>query len=273
MTSTLPDLLKRSLGNLLRQVSTRFTGESRWREFVLLDVLAEHDGCSQHDLSERLGINRTIMVKLIDGLEAHGHVIRTRNLHNRRSNVLRLTSAGRKALASMREAAAARDAEVTAPLTPGDRDRLNELLTLLLPEPAQVQSTVYLISQAHYRLRRLGDALLAETGLRTRHFGPLAALDELAPCPQHRLADHLRITEPAAAEAVNELVRAGLVARGRDPHDRRRYALELTDLGRRRLEAVSEAQIALQARVRELLGGPQPEDELRELLQKLVSDV
>lgn len=272
VSTTLSDLLKLSLGNLLRQASVRLAGESRSREFVVLDVLADQDGCSQQDLVERLGINRTIMVRLVDALEEAGHVTRTRNLRNRRSNELRLTAKGREALKGMREAAAAHDAEVTAALTPAERTRLNELLTLLLPEPEQVQSTAYLITQAHYRLRRLGDALLADSGLRTRHFGPLAGLDELAPCPQHRLARHLGITEPAAAEVVNELVDAGLVARGRDPHDRRRYALDLTDLGRRRLATAGEAQQALQAQVRELLGGPEPERELRELLQKLVSD-
>ncbi|GAA2391898.1 MarR family winged helix-turn-helix transcriptional regulator [Nonomuraea africana] len=267
---SLSELIQLSLGNLVRQAFTLFAGASRSREFVALDVLADQDGLSQQDLSERLGLNRTLMVRLIDTLEEAGHVTRTRNPLNRRSYVLRLTDSGHQALGEMRKAAAAHDAQVTAVLTPDERRRLNELLGTLLPEPSPLQSTEHLVSQAHYRLRRLGDALLAGTGLRTRHFGPLAGLDALAPCPQQQLARYLRITEPAAAEVVEELVQAGLVVRGRDPHDRRRYALELTDLGRERLKELSEVQVTLQAQVRELLGGPEAERELRELLRKLV---
>ncbi|MEU4326295.1 MarR family winged helix-turn-helix transcriptional regulator [Nonomuraea dietziae] len=266
----LSDLVQLSLGNLMRQAFTLFTGGSRSRDFVALDVLADQDGLSQQDLSERLGLNRTLMVRLIDRLEEAGHVTRARNPLNRRSYVLSLTDSGRRALGEMREAASAHDAQVTAVLTPAERRRLNELLGTLLPEPSPLQSTEHLVAQAHYRLRRLGDAQLAGTGLRTRHFGPLAGLDALAPCPQQQLAQYLRITEPAAAEVVEELVQAGLVVRGRDPHDRRRYALELTDLGRQRLEEARDAQITIHARIRDLLGGPEPEQELRELLRKLV---
>ncbi|MFD2354860.1 MarR family transcriptional regulator [Nonomuraea ferruginea] len=50
----------------------------------------------------------------------------------------------------------------------------------------------------------------------------------MTPCAQQQLARRLDITELAAAQIVDELVRLGLVARGQDPADRRRYALELT---------------------------------------------
>ncbi|RCG28741.1 MarR family transcriptional regulator [Sphaerisporangium album] len=242
------------------------------RDFVVLDTLAEQDGCSQQDLAERLGINRTIMVRLIDRLEEAGHVTRTRNPANRRSYVLTLTAAGREARDAMRQAVSDRDARVTAALTPDERRRLDELLGKMLPEPEQpaVQSTEYLVTQAHHRLRRHGDALLGPAGLRTRHFGPLSALELLAPCPQQELARYLAITEPSAAQVVDELVQAGLVARGQDPHDRRRYALELTALGRERLTSVRAAMESIAAEVLTILGGG-PERELRALLLKLIS--
>lgn len=272
-------LLGRSIGNLLRRIFERFTAEAmrgeRSRDFVVLDVLADQDAGSQRDLAERLGINRTIMVRLIDRLAAAGYVTRTRNPANRRSYVLSLTEDGRRARDAMRHEMSERDAAVTAALTPRERRRLNELLNRLLPDAAgpagpAIQSTEYLVTQAHYRLRRQGDALLADLGLRTRHFGPLAALDRLAPCPQQDLARYLAITEPTAAEVVDELVRAGLAARGRDPRDRRRYALELTDLGRDRLTGVRAVWERLLAGIRDALGGPAAEEELRALLVRLL---
>ncbi|GGO82829.1 MarR family winged helix-turn-helix transcriptional regulator [Nonomuraea cavernae] len=265
-----------AVGKLLRRVYARFTAEAvrddpQARDYVVLDTLADQDADSQHELAERLGINRTIMVRLVDRLEAAGHVTRTRNPANRRSYTLSITEEGRRARDAMRRQVAERDARVTAPLTPAERRRLNELLSLLLPEPEPLQTTAFLVAQAHYRLRRMGDALLAGSGLRTRHFGSLTAIDELGPCPQQRFAQHLDISEPAAAQVIDELVQLGLVARGRDPHDRRRYALELTDLGRRRLVVVHDALRRLQTEILDVLGAD-AERELRTLLGKLLPE-
>ncbi|MDA0637942.1 MarR family transcriptional regulator [Nonomuraea sp. MCN248] len=273
---TLAQALSRSLGSLLRRVYARFTAEAmsddpRSRDFVVLDTLADQDADSQHELAERLGINRTIMVRLIDRLQAEGYVTRTRNPANRRSYVLSITEKGRAARDAMREAVAERDARITGSLTPAERERLNELLSLLLPDPEPLRTTAYLVAQAHYRVRRMGDARLAGTGLRTRHFGSMAALEALTPCSQQQLARRMHVTEPAAAQIVDELVRLGLVARGQDPADRRRYALELTPLGRERLTAVREAAESLQAQVLSLVGAD-GERELRALLTKLLPD-
>jgi DNA-binding MarR family transcriptional regulator len=106
--------------------------------------------------------------------------------------------------------------------------------------------------------------------LRIRHFGALSAIDELGPCPQQVLARHLAITEPAAAEMVDPLVKGGLVARGHDPADRRRYALELTPLGRERLVVVRGAVHRLDAKITELLGSPADAADLRGLLVRLL---
>ncbi|GII51917.1 hypothetical protein Pth03_03060 [Planotetraspora thailandica] len=268
--------LDASVGKMLRRVYARFTAEAvrddpQARDFVVLDTLADQDADSQHELAERLGINRTIMVRLVDRLQEAGYVTRTRNPANRRSYVLSITDEGRAARDAMKQSVAARDAKITAALSPAERRRLNELLSLLLPEPEPLQTTSYLVAQAHYRLRRTGDALLSDVGLRTRHFGSLAAIDELGPGPQQRLARHLDITEPAAAQVIDELVRLGLVARGQDPHDRRRYALELTALGRERLVVVRDAMERLQAEVLTILG-TDAAAELSRLLAKLLPE-
>ncbi|MEU2619725.1 MarR family transcriptional regulator [Streptomyces sp. NPDC007157] len=273
----LPDPLTDFIGYLLRRVYAQFAasgdgGDSDSRDFLVLDALTGHDWESQLDLAERLGINRTIMVGVIDRLEDRDEVRRTRNPDNRRQYVLSLTDRGREAVEARRQAVAERDARLTAVLTPEETARLDELLARLLPESAQplVQGTEYLVAQAHHRLRKHGDDKLAGTGLRVRHYGPLSALDILGPISQQRLAELLAITGPAASQLVDELVKLGLVRRGRDPHDRRRYALEVTELGREQLAVVARAVAELAGDVSDMLG-PGGEQDLRELLLKLLA--
>ncbi|MFI1566681.1 MarR family winged helix-turn-helix transcriptional regulator [Streptomyces sp. NPDC020490] len=273
----LPESLTGFIGYLLRRVYAQFSAaadgsDSDSRDFLVLDALTGRDWESQLDLAERLGINRTIMVSVIDRLEACGEVQRTRNPGNRRQYVLSLTDKGRRAAEDRRRAVAERDARLTAVLTPEETARLDELLARLLPESAQplVQGTEYLVAQAHHRLRRHGDEKLAGTGLRVRHYGPLSALQAYGPCSQQQLAELLAITGPAVSQLVDELVKQGLVRRGRDPRDRRRYALEVTGLGLEKLGIVMRAVAELAADVAGMLG-PGGEDELRVLLLKLLA--
>ncbi|GAA0921539.1 MarR family winged helix-turn-helix transcriptional regulator [Nonomuraea longicatena] len=269
--------LHASTGHLLRRVFTAVTADAvqdgpQAREFVVLDVLADEDASSQQDLAHRLGINRTIMVRLLDRLQEAGYVTRTRNPANRRTYVLSLTEAGRDALDGMRRAVADRDARLTGVLTTPEQRRLTVLLTKLVAgdEPSAIHSFEHLVAQAHYRLRRLGDHRLAAYGLRTRHFALLPALERLGPCPQEQLARYLHLTEPATASLIEELVQAGAVSRGQDPHDRRRYALRLTDLGRARIPVVRETLDSVERDVDDILG-PDGAEELRTLLAKLLA--
>jgi DNA-binding MarR family transcriptional regulator len=270
-----------STGTLLRQVHSRFAAQApgdgpQARDVVVLAALAGQGAASQHDLAERTSVNRTIMVKLIDRLQAAGYVTRTRNPANRRTYLLALTGSGATALAALRQDAARRQEQITAGLTPAQRQRLDELLSGLLPasERPAGPGTEHLVTQAHYRLRRLGDQALdarglAGTGLRTRHFGVLPALDLLGPCPQQLLARELELTEPTIAQLVDELVQAGLAVRGHDPVDRRRYALEVTRAGRERIPAMLAALRQVEAEVTDLLGAA-AHAELHELLISLL---
>jgi DNA-binding MarR family transcriptional regulator len=238
----------------------------------VLCLLAERNAISQQDLAEQLGINRTTMVKVIDRLEAAGHVQRVRNSLDRRSYALSLTDGGRSTLADMRQAVRERDGQVTAVLTAAERDRLGRLLRELLPPEQRgvpVTSLEHLLGQVHFRLRHRGDGRLAAVGLRARHFGPLLMIEKFGPCPQQQLAHRLAVTEPATAQFVDELVRAGLVSRGQDPQDRRRYALQLTETGARQLAVLQAAVDELQAEVVECLG-PGGNAELQGLLRRLL---
>jgi DNA-binding MarR family transcriptional regulator len=262
-----PEELTAYIGYLLRRVHAQCAADGGPpREYVLLDALAEDDARSQQSLARRLDVNRTVMVRLVDRLEDAGLVARSPNPANRRSHVLSITAAGRATLAALSE----RDARLTAVLTAAERGRLRELLRRLVPGAGD-WTIEHLVTQAHLRLWKLGDSdpALVDAGLRVRHFGPLSAIDAMGPCPQQALARKLAITEPAAAELVDPLVKAGLVARGQDRQDRRRYALELTPLGRARLALVRGAVLRLDATIRAELGSD-GHRELRELLRRLL---
>jgi DNA-binding MarR family transcriptional regulator len=269
LTRYLPYVMRRAFAH----VSANAVRSTPARDFAVLANLADHHVSSQQELAERLEINRTSMVKLIDRLQDIGYVTRTRNPENRRSYVLSLTAQGRDALDEIRHSVMERDEVITAALRPDERERLNDLLRTVLGEPEETPNTLsteYLISQVFYLLRRRGDAMVSDIGLRIRNFASLSAIGKLGPCPQLQLARYLAVTEPSAAQIVEQLVQAGLVARGQDPADRRRYALELTDLGKERLTALRNAMDRLQAELVETLGGPDREQEIHSLLDKLL---
>jgi len=105
----IPSALADCTSYLLRQVFLRASraalnalpGGMHPRDVVVLGAIAEQDALSQHDLAGRLGINRTIMVKLIDKLEGAGYVARRRNPEDRRSYVLSVTASGRRVMEKM----------------------------------------------------------------------------------------------------------------------------------------------------------------------------
>jgi DNA-binding MarR family transcriptional regulator len=269
LTRYLPYLLRRAFA----YVSSVADSNAEAQVFAVLATLADQRVSSQQELAEGLEINRTIMVKLIDRLEAAGYVTRTRNPENRRSYLLALTDAGREALEEMQSSVVKHDELITANLTPAERERLIDLLRTVLGLPEKAPSTLsteYLIRQVFLLLRRRGDAMVSDVGLRLRNFGSLFAISKLGPCPQQQLARYLAVTEPAAAQIVDELVRAGLVARGQDPTDRRRYALEVTTLGWERLVTLRDAMDRLQAEIIETVGGPENEEEIHRLVLKLL---
>lgn len=272
----LPDELTHFLGYLLRRAFVRVSADSarddiNSRDISVLEALAQGARLSQLDLAEELGINRTIMVSVIDRLEERGYVARTRNPENRRSYVLSITESGRNELERSRTVFIERDKQLTVPLDSAERARLNELLAELVSarsEPTGM-GTEMLLGRAHNRIRKLGDDMLADTDLRIRHYAPLVGLASIAPCAQQELAAYLAIAEPAAAQLVDDLVRADLVRRGRDTRDRRRYALELTSMGQQQLQVVQKVVNEIQTTASDALGAT-GEAELRALLLKLL---
>ncbi|MET7768189.1 MarR family transcriptional regulator [Nocardia sp. NPDC005366] len=64
------------------------------REHWVLVYLEEFDELSQQQVSTALGIDRSEVVRLIDGLEQNGLVVRTRDAVDRRKYRLSVTEAG-----------------------------------------------------------------------------------------------------------------------------------------------------------------------------------
>lgn len=106
------------------------------RELAVLASLAGPDPLSQQQLAVRLGIDRTTMVAVIDGLEGKGLVARAPHPADRRKNIVRLTAAGRAVLPPARRVADKAEREFLAPLSGADADALPEILRALIAEPA-----------------------------------------------------------------------------------------------------------------------------------------
>ena len=83
-----------------RTIAAReFGADAHPRDVGVLATLQAAGPLSQQELALRLNVNRTVMVKLIDGLEARGYVERVRNPEDRRAYALHATSAGLESLA------------------------------------------------------------------------------------------------------------------------------------------------------------------------------
>ncbi len=89
------------------------------RGLAVLTVLAADYPLSQQEAAERLGVDRTTMVALVDELEAKGLVERHRSPDDRRKNILQLTEAGERSLDGAGRARNEVEREFLAPL--GDK--------------------------------------------------------------------------------------------------------------------------------------------------------
>ena len=84
------------------------------------------------------------------------------------------------------------------------------------------------------------------------------------------LADQLRVSRQAVAQAVAALERHGYVVRGPHPSDARARVIELTDRGRQALRVMRSNALAVEKRWRDVLG-EKGLGELRETLVTLLS--
>jgi MarR family transcriptional regulator, lower aerobic nicotinate degradation pathway regulator len=87
-------------------------------------------------------------------------------------------------------------------------------------------------------------AALAPLGLRPRHYLALTLLRDSDGCGQAELAEWFGIDRTNLVGLLNELEADALIERRRDPQDRRRHLVAITDAGR---EQLARADFALAA--------------------------
>lgn len=102
------------------------------RQFLLLGVVAEGSAKSQQDVSRALHVDPTIVVGLIDELEAQKLLVRQKNPDDRRRYVLSLTAKGTKVLKSGMARMQAAEDTFLEDLSPADRSALQALLSRVM---------------------------------------------------------------------------------------------------------------------------------------------
>lgn len=102
------------------------------REFLVLSFVRSHDGLSQQQLSERLNLDPTIVVGLIDSLEERELMVRRKDPTDRRRNVLALTPNGVALHDRATAAAGATEDAFLGELSPRGRGEFREALRTIL---------------------------------------------------------------------------------------------------------------------------------------------
>jgi DNA-binding MarR family transcriptional regulator len=135
--------LSRRLGYLLKHAQLRLAELSATaltpygidgRELAVLLVLAGREPASQQHAAQRLGIDRTTMVALLDTLEGKGLVSRRPHADDRRRNVVELTEAGQRTLRRATEASDAAEREFLAPLGAAAARQLRDSLRVIVTQ-------------------------------------------------------------------------------------------------------------------------------------------
>ena len=117
-----------------RLIADRFVGgDLRKQHYGILASLADRGPATQAPLADRLGLDRSDLVSLLDDLEARGYVVRRPDPGDRRRKIVEITPRGGTALTSLDQLVYAADDEMLADLSPGERETLARLLERILP--------------------------------------------------------------------------------------------------------------------------------------------
>jgi DNA-binding MarR family transcriptional regulator len=131
-----PGLLLALLGNdaMRRLRAAHDAHDLTPRQFHLLGLL-EHRALGQSALTERIGLDPSIVVGALNPLEERGLVARDRDPADRRRHTVSLTTAGREQLAAAAQAQRAVEDEIFAALSADQREQLRQLLLALRRQP------------------------------------------------------------------------------------------------------------------------------------------
>lgn len=102
------------------------------RELGVLIVIDGNEPASQQQMAERIGVDRTTMVAMLDAMEAKDLLARRPDSEDRRRNVVELTRSGQAMLARAIAASDVAEAEVLSRLTLQEAAELRRLLGQLV---------------------------------------------------------------------------------------------------------------------------------------------
>lgn len=101
------------------------------RQFQLLGLLHDHGPTGQQELGQAMEIDPSILVTLLNPLEADGLLSRQRDTTDRRRHLVTLTAKGRRRLAAAAQAQRDAEDELFAGLDDNQREQLRVLLMAL----------------------------------------------------------------------------------------------------------------------------------------------
>lgn len=134
-------MLTDRLGYLLKHVQARLTDQSAkalesygvdGRDLAILSVIAAEDPLSQLEVAALLGVDRTSIGDLLDGLEHRGLVERRRSPEDRRRNLVALTAEGEALLEAAERVRVEIEKAFLAPLGKAGAERFRDDLRILL---------------------------------------------------------------------------------------------------------------------------------------------
>jgi DNA-binding MarR family transcriptional regulator len=99
---------------------------------AVLAALRDFGPLAQHEMADRLDVDRSQVVGFVDRLEAKGLVTRTRDADDRRRVVIALTTDGRKAERRITSAARRSQADLMGTLSTSEQEHLLTLLRRVL---------------------------------------------------------------------------------------------------------------------------------------------